>query len=102
MVHSVSTNQCYLEKNGFFQKVVFNGVNLKKMPEISKKLWFVFKARVKNYHKYADIFILGSIKINLDVIFKKWRNNLLVPKNEPDHETLILLTCAVFIIGSLN
>lgn len=79
----------------FSKNVVFNGVNLKKIPELSKKLWFIFKARVKNYHKYADVFVLDSVKINLDVIFKNWRNNLLVLKNKPDHETLILLICAV-------
>lgn len=32
----------------------------------------------------------------LDVIFQNWKNNVLVLKNEPDRETLVLLT-GVFI-----
>lgn len=39
------------------------------MPEISKKLCFVFKAGFKNYYKYADI-LFKSVKINVDIFFQ--------------------------------
>lgn len=44
-----------------------------------------------------NIFYFGLCKkIMLDVIFQNWKNNVLVLKNEPDRETLVLLT-GVFI-----